>query len=79
MPGPPARYLIPAEWRDRETFLILRGVNSTRVWIKQENARCERFLLELAEADLPGHLDDLGDGLGRQRLRVRPSELDPGG
>src|SRR5207245_10450218 len=25
---------------------ILRGVNSTRAWIKQENARCERLLLE---------------------------------
>ncbi len=28
---------------------ILRGVNSTRVWIKQENARCERLLLERCE------------------------------
>jgi len=28
---------------------ILRGVNSTRVWIKQENAFCERLLLERCE------------------------------
>jgi len=28
---------------------ILRGVNSTRAWIKQENARCERLLLEHCE------------------------------
>ena len=28
---------------------ILRGVNSTRVWIKQENAVCERLLLERCE------------------------------
>src|SRR5207247_3494759 len=28
---------------------ILRGVNSPRVWIKQENARCERLLLERCE------------------------------
>lgn len=28
---------------------ILRGVNSTRVWIKQENAACERLLLERCE------------------------------
>ena len=28
---------------------ILRGVNSTRAWIKQENAACERLLLERCE------------------------------
>ena len=28
---------------------ILRGVNSTRVWIKQENARCERLLVQRCE------------------------------
>ena len=28
---------------------ILRGVNATRVWIKQENARCERLLVERCE------------------------------
>ena len=28
---------------------ILRGVNSTRVWIKQENVACERLLLERCE------------------------------
>jgi len=28
---------------------ILRGVNSTRVWIKQENVDCERLLLERCE------------------------------
>lgn len=28
---------------------ILRGVNSTRMWLKQENAACERLLLERCE------------------------------
>lgn len=43
---------------------ILRGVNSTRVWIKQENARCERLLLERCEP-----LDALTGGGAGQELR----------
>ena len=43
---------------------ILRGVNSTRVWIKQENATCERLLLEWCEP-----LDALTGGTARDELR----------
>jgi membrane-associated phospholipid phosphatase len=43
---------------------ILRGVNSARVWIKQENAACERLLLERCEP-----LDALADGDARDEVR----------
>lgn len=43
---------------------ILRGVNATRVWIKQENAVCERLLLERCEP-----LDALTGGTSREALR----------
>ena len=43
---------------------ILRGVNSTRVWIKQENARCERLLLAECEP-----LDAIAAGTDRAELR----------
>jgi 2-O-(6-phospho-alpha-D-mannosyl)-D-glycerate hydrolase len=43
---------------------ILRGVNSTRVWIKQENAACERLLLERCEP-----LDAFDGGRHREALR----------
>ncbi|HZP96766.1 MAG TPA: phosphatase PAP2 family protein [Candidatus Limnocylindria bacterium] len=43
---------------------ILRGVNSTRVWIKQENAVCERLLLERCEP-----LDALSGGTARDEIR----------
>ena len=43
---------------------ILRGVNSTRVWIKQENVACERLLLERCEP-----LDALCGGEDRDELR----------
>ena len=43
---------------------ILRGVNSTRVWIKQANAQCERLLLERCEP-----LDALAGGTERERIR----------
>src|SRR5919204_6066237 len=43
---------------------ILRGVNSTRVWLKQENAICERLLLEWCEP-----LDALAGGAARDELR----------
>ncbi len=43
---------------------ILRGVNSTRVWIKQANAECERLLLERCEP-----LDALTGGAARDRIR----------
>ena len=43
---------------------ILRGVNSTRVWIKQENVACERLLIEWCEP-----LDALTGGTARDELR----------
>lgn len=43
---------------------ILRGVNSTRVWIKQANAECERLLLERCEP-----LDAVAGGVARDALR----------
>jgi 2-O-(6-phospho-alpha-D-mannosyl)-D-glycerate hydrolase len=43
---------------------ILRGVNSTRVWIKQENAACERLLLERCEP-----LDAFSGGTRGETLR----------
>ena len=43
---------------------ILRGVNSTRAWIKQENAACERLLLERCEP-----LDAFAGGTEREALR----------
>jgi alpha-mannosidase/mannosylglycerate hydrolase len=43
---------------------ILRGVNSTRVWIKQENVACERLLLERCEP-----LDALTGGSARDELQ----------
>jgi membrane-associated phospholipid phosphatase len=43
---------------------ILRGVNSTRVWIKQENAACERLLLERCEP-----FDALTGGAAREEVR----------
>ena len=43
---------------------ILRGVNSTRVWIKQENVACERLLIERCEP-----LDALTGGTARDELR----------
>jgi alpha-mannosidase/membrane-associated phospholipid phosphatase len=42
---------------------ILRGVNSARVWIKQENAACERLLLERCEP-----LDALAGGKARDEV-----------
>src|SRR5688500_717001 len=44
---------------------ILRGVNSTRVWIKQANSMCERLLLERCEP-----LDALTGGTARDRIRA---------
>jgi membrane-associated phospholipid phosphatase len=43
---------------------ILRGVNSARVWIKQENVTCERLLLERCEP-----LDALAGGAAREEVR----------
>jgi len=44
---------------------ILRGVNSTRVWIKQENVACERLLLERCEP-----LDALTGGEAQDEIRA---------
>jgi len=43
---------------------ILRGVNSTRAWIKQENVACERLLLERCEP-----FDALTGGRARDEVR----------
>ena len=43
---------------------ILRGVNSTRVWIKQENVACERLLLDRCEP-----FDAIAGGVARDELR----------
>ncbi len=43
---------------------ILRGVNSARVWIKQENVACERLLVERCEP-----LDALTGGVARDEVR----------
>ena len=43
---------------------ILRGVNSARVWIKQESAACEQLLLERCEP-----LDAMTGGRAREELR----------
>src|SRR5207244_4239701 len=43
---------------------LLRGVTSTRVWIKPENVACERLLLERCEP-----LDALTGGTARDELR----------
>jgi len=43
---------------------ILRGVNSTRTWIKQANAACERLLLERCEP-----LDAFSGGTDAERVR----------
>jgi membrane-associated phospholipid phosphatase len=44
---------------------ILRAVNSTRVWIKQENVACERLLLERCEP-----LDALTGGVSGAQVRA---------
>jgi membrane-associated phospholipid phosphatase len=44
---------------------ILRGVNSSRVWIKQENVACERLLLERCEP-----FDALAGGVARDEVRA---------
>ena len=62
VPLPPTSYtgeIVSGRYRP-----ILRGVNSTRVWIKQENAACERLLVERCEP-----LDALTGGAERDDLR----------
>ena len=56
---------------------ILRGVNATRVWIKQENARCERLLLERCEpldAFTGGSAPDALRSLWRTLLQNHPHD-----
>ncbi len=56
---------------------ILRGVNATRVWIKQENARCERLLLQRLEpfdALLGGEARDEVRSLWRTLLQNHPHD-----
>lgn len=58
-PGVLAGEMVAGKYRP-----ILRGVNSTRVWIKQANVECERLLLERCEP-----LDALAGGVARDRIR----------
>ncbi|HET7700975.1 MAG TPA: phosphatase PAP2 family protein [Candidatus Limnocylindria bacterium] len=62
LPPPPTEHL--GEITSGRYRPILRGVNSTRVWIKQENASCERLLLERCEP-----LDALTGGGAGEELR----------
>jgi len=61
---PPLQHEVSGEIASGRYRPILRGVNSTRVWIKQENVACERLLLERCEP-----LDALTGGTARDELR----------
>ncbi|HYU82175.1 MAG TPA: phosphatase PAP2 family protein [Candidatus Polarisedimenticolia bacterium] len=61
---PPLQHEVSGEITSGRYRPILRGVNSTRVWIKQENVACERLLLEWCEP-----LDALTGGTARDELR----------
>jgi len=61
---PPLQHEVSGEIASGRYRPILRGVNSTRVWIKQENVACERLLLEWCEP-----LDALTGGTARDDLR----------
>ncbi|OLC19652.1 MAG: hypothetical protein AUH33_05335 [Chloroflexi bacterium 13_1_40CM_68_21] len=61
---PPLQHAVSGEIASGRYRPILRGVNSTRVWIKQENVACERLLLERCEP-----LDALTGGTARDELR----------
>jgi membrane-associated phospholipid phosphatase len=61
---PPLDHLFTGEIASGRYRPILRGVNSTRVWIKQENAICERLLVERCEP-----LDALTAGTASGELR----------
>src|SRR2546427_11622094 len=61
---PPLQHVVRGEIASGRSRPILRGVTSTRVWIKQENAACERLLLERCEP-----LDALTGGTARDELR----------
>jgi len=62
---PPLQHEVSGEIVSGRYRPILRGVNSTRVWIKQENVACERLLLEWCEP-----LDALTGGRSRDELRT---------
>ncbi len=61
---PTPRGLLRGEMISGKYRPILRGVNSTRVWIKQSNAACERLLVGECEP-----LDALTGGAARAELR----------
>ena len=61
---PPLQRVLNGEIVNGRYRPILRGVNSTRVWIKQENVACERLLVERCEP-----LDALTGGTARVELR----------
>ncbi|HEV8535625.1 MAG TPA: phosphatase PAP2 family protein [Candidatus Limnocylindria bacterium] len=62
---PPLEHLVSGEIVRGRYRPILRGVNSTRTWIKQENVACERLLVEICEP-----LDALTGGRFRDDLRT---------
>jgi membrane-associated phospholipid phosphatase len=61
---PQLQHVVSGEIASGRYRPILRGVNSTRVWIKQENVACERLLVERCEP-----LDALTAGTARAELR----------
>jgi membrane-associated phospholipid phosphatase len=61
---PPLQHVVSGEIASGRYRPILRGVNSTRAWIKQENVACERLLLERCEP-----LDALTGATARDELR----------
>src|SRR5438552_2076015 len=61
---PPLPHVVSGEIASGRYRPILRGVNSTRVWIKQENVACERLLVERCEP-----LDALTGGSARDEPR----------
>ena len=74
---PAARGMHAGEMISGKYRPILRGVNSTRMWIKQENAACERLLLERCEpldAFSGGTATDAVRGLWRTLLENHPHD-----
>src|SRR5712692_9046969 len=74
-PAPPTS--LAGEIIDGRYRPILRGVNSTRVWIKQENAASERLLLERCEpldAFTGGEEGDALRALWRTLLQQHPHD-----
>src|SRR2546428_366045 len=67
---PPLQHVVRGAIASGRYRPILRGVNSTRVWIKQENVACARLLLERCEPP-----DALTGGTAPEALRERRGPL----